>query len=215
MNSDGTNGLQITSDSPTYGNNAPLFRSSTKIWYSNAQSAGHTEINEINYDGTGKTVLTSFYSQGKSGDWVNINNDATRLTYYKQTSSWSPDGEIYTANMDFSGEVRLTNNTMFDGYPKFSPDGIKIVFTRDTATLSGISNVFVMNRDGTGVTQLTSYASASHSCYRPLWSPSGQQLAYTLCDGSQCDIWTMNDDGTSPVNITNTPGYNEYTSDWR
>ncbi len=215
MNSDGTNNIQITNDNPQYGNNAPIFRNASKIWYANAQSTGWTEITEINYDGTGKIALTNFYAQGKSGDWVNINYNATKLCYYKQTSSWSPDGEIYTSNIDFSGEVRLTNNSMNDNFPKFSPSGNKIVFTRETAALSGISNVFVMNSDGTGATQLTSFTTTGQVCSTPIWSPDGQKITYTVYDGTQNDIWMMNADGTSKLNITNTSGYNEITSDWK
>ncbi len=37
-------------------------------------------------------------------------------------------GEIYVMDADGSNQVRLTNNTAFDGVPAWSPDGSKIAF---------------------------------------------------------------------------------------
>lgn len=214
MNGDGTNVKQLTSDNAQYWNNTPMFRNSTKIWYANAQTTGWTEFTEINYDGTGKSKLTNFYAQGKSGDYVSVNNSNNKLLYYKQTSSWSPDGEIYTSNTDFTNEVQLTNNSMWDGQPKLSPDGSKIVFGRETALLSGVSNIFIMNFNGTSVQQLTNFTS-TQSTNSPIWSPDGTKIVYSVYDGSQWDLWVMNSDGSAKTQITNTANENEFASDWK
>jgi len=54
----------------------------------------------------------------------------------------------------------------------------------------------------------------------PTWAaahPNGK-IAYQVCDYSsgpyQCDIWTMESDGSNPVNITNTPEVSEYFPVW-
>src|ERR1044072_1382465 len=44
------------------------------------------------------------------------------------------------------------------------------------------------------------------------------KIAYEVCDYSsgpyQCDIWTMESDGSNAVNITNTPEVSEYAPVW-
>jgi Tol biopolymer transport system component len=47
------------------------------------------------------------------------------------------------------------------------------------------------------------------------WSPDGKRIGFTLCvqKRQQCDIYTMQRDGTDVVQITNTPEFNEFT-DW-
>jgi len=68
-----------------------------------------------------------------------------------------------------TGQKRLTNNTVEDVYPEWSPDGSEIVFAsrRDD---DGDLEIYVMNMDGTGVTQLTfNTSNDSH----PSWSPMG------------------------------------------
>src|SRR5690242_9529981 len=54
----------------------------------------------------------------------------------------------------------------------------------------------------------------------PAWAaahPNGK-IAYQVCVYSsgpyQCDIWTMESDGSNPVNLTNTPDVSEYFPVW-
>ena len=63
------------------------------------------------------------------------------------TSTRDGNSEIYVMNADGSGQVRLTNNTIYDHYPAWSPDGKKIAFTKSE---NGTSSVFIMNADGSG-----------------------------------------------------------------
>lgn len=69
-------------------------------------------------------------------------------------SNW----EIYTMNEDGTSPIRLTFDPQggtVDQHPVFTPDGTKIVWTRDM-------NIWIMNLDGTGKTQLTSLGLDNH-----------------------------------------------------
>jgi len=60
-----------------------------------------------------------------------------------------------------------------DGWPRWSPDGKRIVFT---SRRSGNYELWLINRDGSGLQQLTQ-ASGAH--YSP-WSPDGRMIAYSI-----------------------------------
>jgi len=64
-----------------------------------------------------------------------------------QDGNW----EIYAVNIDGSGLKRLTNNTVRDGLPTWSPDGKSIAFVSDR---SGAWSIWVMNADGSNQRKL-------------------------------------------------------------
>ena len=55
------------------------------------------------------------------------------------------DGEIYVADADGEGVVRLTDDPAYDMMPVWSPDGTKIAFVGDGY---GGTDIQVMNADG-------------------------------------------------------------------
>jgi Tol biopolymer transport system component len=64
-----------------------------------------------------------------------------------------PQGaELYIADLDGSHRKRLTNNLHYDAEISVSPDGQKIVFSRQ---IDGALDLWLMNIDGSGERQLT------------------------------------------------------------
>jgi Tol biopolymer transport system component len=89
---------------------------------------------------------------------------------------------------------------------KLSPDEKKIAFE----IMGG--NMYVMNIDGTGLTDLG-------RGYRAAWSPDSQHLVYMITedDGHQVlssDIFTIKIDGTQKTNLSNTDNILEMNPDW-
>ena len=68
-----------------------------------------------------------------------------------------------------------------------------IAFDRDGEF--GNRKVFVMNADGTNVTELS-------NGYDPVFSPDGTKIAYVDGDRETSDIWIMNADGSEPARVT-------------
>jgi len=83
---------------------------------------------------------------------------STRDNMDMPVGNWSaeddyPQGaELYMADIDGSNIIRLTNNDAYDAEVAVSPNGERIIFTRQ---IDGKLDVWMMNSDGTGEHQLT------------------------------------------------------------
>jgi Tol biopolymer transport system component len=106
------------------------------------------EIYAINADGTGAwRRLTNNVEEERAPDW---SPDGTRIVFMCRRGG--SDFEICVMNADGSNQVQLTDNSVGDLTPSFSPDRQKIVFQ------TSLSQLWLMNADGTDQMQLTSTA---------------------------------------------------------
>ncbi len=112
--------------------------------------------------------------------------------------------EVFTINPDGTGERVLTNHPARDGDPSFSPDGTKIAFE---SFRSGGSELWVMNADGTGLTQLTFNGPPEDR--GSSWTPDGSRIVYHTLEfpagagHSSFEIMIINADGTGKTRLTN------------
>jgi Tol biopolymer transport system component len=108
---------------------------------------------------------------------------------------------------DVVREIRLTTDSAVDLDPKWSPDSTRIVFSRalfdDPYTHQ---QIFIMNADGTGETQLTfPTMSPPESNADPAWLPDGRIL-FTSNRDEDTEIYVMNADSTNQVRLTDNAG---------
>ncbi len=96
--------------------------------------------------------------------------------------------DIFVMNDDGSRRRRLTQNTTaFDNYPRWSPDGTQIAFTRymDKGKRQTSGELFLMNADGTDLQRLTHNNVTDAS---PSWSPDGTQIVF---DSTRSGHWEV------------------------
>lgn len=118
-------------------------------------------------------VLSGMSSVSPDGKWVAFAGQPNKGQVYNQE-----DNQIWLA--DGSGAAHpLEANPGQGRTPSWSPDGTRLAFESDRGSVSHQYAVFVINRDGTGLVQVTDYAlNASH----PVFSPDGKRLVFAVGD---------------------------------
>ena len=84
----------------------------------------------------------------------------------------------------------------------------KIAFT---TIRDGNDEVYVMNADGSGQTNLTNNVLVDTD---PAWSPDGSKIAFTTNRDNAFEVYVMNADGSSPTNLTNNLA-TDFRPDWQ
>src|SRR5215207_735348 len=113
--------------------------------------------------------------------------------------------EIYTMNPNGTDRKQLTDNSVYDTSPAYSPSGTKIAFA--SVQEGDVSKIYTMNaNDGTNKRNL----SGSTDGREPAYSPNGKKIAF-VGQGEDEDILVMNaTDGSAKKSLTNTPPVNGY-----
>src|SRR5258708_4677641 len=79
--------------------------------------------------------------------------------------------------------------------------------------LSGHSDVYTINPDGTGRRQLT-HVGAAHAAGAPDWSPGGSKIVYESNQTGDYRIWVMHADGSGKARLTSDPGFADLEPAW-
>ncbi|MEM7266402.1 MAG: amidohydrolase, partial [Pseudomonadota bacterium] len=83
-------------------------------------------------------------------------------------------GDLYKVSMSGGDATPLTQDFAWNIHPSISPDGKQIAFISDK---DGLSNVWVMDIDGSNLRQVTK--EKSNLIHSPKWSPDGEYLVVT------------------------------------
>jgi TolB protein len=126
---------------------------------------------------------------------------ANGLVVYDSNQGGS-DLEIMKGPPDGSGSVQLTNNTVDDQEPAWSPNGTKIAWAHFNSA-SGHFEIWTMNADGTNQQALVTRPDLSVT--DPTWSRDGSRVAFTYQTVSDHDIYRAD---TSGLNVNVTPVVN-------
>ena len=185
MNADGTNIRQLTNG--TAENIHPTWApDSQRILFNTTKFAGANAADGRDVPSDNKVIGEQI---DKKMDLATIRVDGTELkrltngggyTY----ASFSPDGssilhrridgaksQIFVMNAaDAKDDRNISGESALDGWPAWSNDGKRVVFSR---RVNDRFQLFVMNRDGSDVMQLTD---AAGEFVNPRWSPDGTKI---------------------------------------
>jgi Tol biopolymer transport system component len=179
MNADGSGKTRLTNDS-IHDDDPALSPDGTKILFTRTDETSQPNIYSMSVDGTNMQRIVARGTNLFEPRW---SGDGSKFVF------WDFSRRVIVANADGSGAAFVPNATSADS-PDFSPDGTKIVYSHSTER-----NLYIINADGTGKTQLTSTDGIKE--YRPRWSPNGARLTYfTEVEGQPSQIWVLNVDGS-------------------
>lgn len=109
--------------------------------------------------------------------------------------SW---GGIYLLDRFGKGRTTLVSHSTFDGSPAWSPDGTKLALRSELPGPSGsYGRIFVINRDGTGLRQVSPETVDYTYDDGPTWSPDGTRIAYS----HNGVLTVINADGTGVTSL--------------
>ena len=90
----------------------------------------------------------------------------------------------------------MTTSAQFDIHPDWSPDGSKLVFTKESAPLDAA--VYVLDLFSLVQTRLTS--EGGYSGY-PCWSSDGTKIIFSSNRNGSLGVWMMDADGSNTALI--------------
>jgi len=124
------------------------------------------------------------------------NNNYESLRFINSAGAFSPDGRSFAISAKHKDRDDLVIldvkrdreerriNVGLNGLqtPNWSPDGKQLVFTGFS---NGFTDLFIINRDGTGLRRLTN---DKYADLHPAWSPDGKTIAFVTDRGGETDF---------------------------
>jgi Tol biopolymer transport system component len=159
----------------------------------------------MNSDGTGFHQLTD----GKAFDaCADIGPGGALIAF---CSNRSGVFEIWLMDSAGGHQRRLTTLGGDSTFPDISPDGRRIVFCGST-TSPDDHDIWMVNVDGTGLTQLTNTPGKDDSF--PVWSPDGSKVLFTSARNGTPELFLMDANGKNVRQLTTGQDAGEEPPDW-
>lgn len=184
--------------------NDPILTKTSKILFTSNKD-GNYNLYKINPDGSGLEQITNTPWDEYSSDW---SPDGTKIVYQSSEGS-DPDNQIYLNNLfiinkDGTNKIKLTFEGTYNGIPRWSPSGTKIVFISNR---DGNAEIYTMNSDGTNQNRLTNNSGYDSS---PTWSPDEKYIAFSSdIDDINREIYLINVNSLNIQRLTNNNYYDD------
>lgn len=200
MRPDGSRRQRLTTDQQGYA--APVIspdgRSIAVASYLGGSWGG---IYLLDRFGHGRTKLVGLSDLDGSPAW---SPDGATLAFQSELPGpYGSYGRIFLVNRDGSNARQLSPETgdySYDDGPSWSPDGTRLVFSRN-------GTLFVIGADGSGLTSL------GIAGMHPSWSPDGTHIAYDAWVGNAISIFVADANGGNLRRLT-TSAYQDQMARW-
>ncbi len=238
VNSDGS-GARLLFDGEAYDSTDPQPRtagfspdSSKVAFITVARNGGERKLWVVNTDGTGLTTIatgeiltggpfaTGPIPTATDPNFVSFSSDGSKVVFGMQISGESDGRSIWVANVDGSGQTRVSapDNGRGESAPVFSPTDDKIAFLETEPVDGGfLGSLAIMNSDGSEKIILSSPNVGIPT--QMAFSPDGGRIVYAssvvgndpdtlVC----CDLFAVDTDGSNLAGLTNRTGIETFPS---
>ena len=155
------------------------------------------DLYAVRTDGSqmGKVVDSSAGDLVGNADLVimsfDVSPDGSMVAYSECAHTQDDDGEvaynyeIFLADIDGTeGRRRLTENTYFDNFPVWSPDGARVAFISDAPPAYHLVVHTLATGESRDIVLSIDHIVAPHP---PAWSPDGESIAFVVYEGESYD----------------------------
>ena len=151
------------------------------------------EIYIVDYDGANPRRVTNSTTLNVAPAW-SPDNQVIAYTSWRpsRAGSFGVYQDILLSFIETGARTTPANGSTDkqNSLGAWSPDGTKLAFTSNR---DGNPEIYVMNKDGSGLRRITSNPAIDTS---PTWSPTGNQIAWVSDRTGNPKIYIMNADGT-------------------
>lgn len=150
--------------------------------------------------------------QADGSGWRQLTDDLISDHFYP---SFAPDNLSVVFSSNRSGEYQI-HEILLDGgqqrqltdsgsvyAPAVSPDGSMIVYTYNPGTALADSQLWLMQRDGSGRYPLTSMPGGA---WDASWSPDGEHILFASQVGEKVQLFIIQANGAAPQQLTDLTG---------
>jgi tol-pal system beta propeller repeat protein TolB len=211
MNADGTEPRPLTqSSSDRFTDDQPIWSpDGSQIAFRSNRASG-IDIWVMNDNGSNQRSLTSGGSINSSPSW---SPDGSQIVFMSNRNpalvespgnTLSTGADVWVMDADGSNLRRLTENTVYDASPAWSPDGEHIAFMRSVQRSDDVWDVYVMDADGSNQYRMTTWKGYDGD---PTWSPDSSTILFVStrdADGSA--LFLMSLDARTVIRLTDPDG---------
>ena len=206
---------------------------------------GPVDLYSVNADGSGMRRITDsrdrklFHGSGVNMTYFDVSPDSTHIVYSTCGLSevlkpgegdieWIYDYEIMISKIDGTEVNRLTENTYFDNFPVWSPDGTSIAFISEPDGPSHHSLPYMPTRSVLTIYTLATGESRNIvpsinggiAAHRPAWSPDGHSIAFVAAERegpspNKRAVYTVGVDGSGLTRISDAASGPAWSPDGR
>lgn len=198
---------QITTNTPADALNPVFSPDGNFIAFNSVDFVFNPQTGKYEYVPNSEIIWTYDLATGRltqytSGLMPRYTADGKKIIFKRAAKTGAGYYGLWMMDIATGSETEIIAGTDFGIWDyDISPDGSKIVFSSDKST--GLNprelknaNLWVVNIDGTGLTQLTYHLSND---LRPVWAPDMTGIYFLSCRGEQnkeiMNIWRMNYEG--------------------
>lgn len=187
--------IQQVTNTSTFTNNPVFFPDNSKLLYTEREKVGSVYNSKTQqYESTYENFLWSYDLKKATLIQYGKGSQADFFPDGKQVVCMREDYELWILNLETGQEYSLLSDKI-KGYaqPAVSPDGKKVAFVSRSVLANKTYNwdIFTVNADGTGMTQITFHHGND---LNPKWSKDGKSLYFISQRGSgpgNYNIWKV------------------------